>query len=57
MSTPRQPPGAMPPPANAPPAGVDQDADAHAQGTAPEPVEPFSPPCALHEVDEQYRGF
>ncbi len=55
MSTPRQPPGATPPPANAPPPSVPLDADA--QEPAPEPVESSSPPCALHEVDERYRGF
>lgn len=55
MDTPRQPPAAMPAAAKAPPASVAPDADA--QGTAPEPVEPSSPPCALHEVDEEYRGF
>lgn len=59
MSTPGQPPGATSPPAGATPAGVapDADADADTLETAPEPIRFSSPPCALHEIDEQYRGF
>ena len=55
MSDPRQPMDTTPSVTN--PSPATPIADVETEEAAPEPDECASPPCALHEVDPDYRGF
>jgi len=55
MSDPRQPMDTTPSVTN--PSPTTPIADVETDEAAPEPGDCASPPCALHEVDPDYRGF